>query len=124
MASLQELLQGRMGPDVMAIGASVFNGVRSATITRALAETSAPAQVAKQMGWQIVTPDYPRPVLLDLEDLVRRLISGRQKLNPTEIKQQVRANAEAWLADLAPGWSTRLVFDNIAIAQAGIEDLV
>jgi hypothetical protein len=40
----------------MAIGASVFNGVRSATITRALAETSAPAQVAKQMGWQIVTP--------------------------------------------------------------------
>ena len=124
MADLQQLLQGRMGPDVMAIGASVFNGVRSATITRALAEQAAPVQVAKQMGWRIVTPDYPRPVLLDLEDLVRRLISGQQKLNLGEIRQQVRANAEAWLADLPAGWSTRIVFDNIAIAQAGIEDLV
>jgi hypothetical protein len=124
MADLQQLLQGRMGPDVMAIGASVFNGVRSATITRALAETSAPAQVARQMGWRFVTPDYPRPVLLDLEDLVRRLISGQQKLNLTEIKQQVRANAEAWLADLPRGWSNQTVFDNIAIAQAGIDDLV
>jgi len=124
MADLQQLLQGRMGPDVMAIGASVFNGVRSATITRALAETSAPAQVAKQMGWQLVTPDYPRPVLLDIEDLVRRLISGQQKLNLDQLKEQVRANAQAWLADMPQGWSTRTVFDNIAIAQAGIEDLV
>jgi hypothetical protein len=63
-------------------------------------------------------------VLLDLEDLVRRLISGQQKLNLDQLKEQVRANAEAWLADLPQGWSTRTVFDNIAIAQAGIEDLV
>ena len=124
MADLQQLLQGQMGPDVMAIGASVFNGVRSATITRALAEKAAPVQVARQMGWRIVTPDYPRPVLLDLEDLIRRIISGQQKLNLAEIHQQVRANAEAWLADLPQGWSTQIVFDNIAIAQAGIEDLV
>ena len=124
MADLQQLLQGHMGPDVMAIGASVFNGVRSATITRALAEKAAPVQVAKQMGWRIATPDYPRPVLLDLEDLIRRMISGQQKLNLGEIKQQVRANAEAWLADMPQGWSTQTVFDNIAIAQAGIEDLV
>ena len=57
MADLQQLLQGQMGPDVMAIGASVFNGVRSATITRALAEKAAPVQVATQMGWRIVTPE-------------------------------------------------------------------
>jgi hypothetical protein len=124
MPDLQQLLQGRMGPDVMAIGASVFNGVRSATITRALAEKSAPAQVAKQMGWRIATPDYPRPVLLDLEELIRRIIGGQQKLNLTEIKQQVRANADAWLAGMPQGWSTQTVFDNIAIAQAGIVDLV
>ena len=61
MADLQQLLQGRMGPDVMAIGASVFNGVRSATITRELAEKSAPAQVARQTGWRLLPPDYPRP---------------------------------------------------------------
>jgi hypothetical protein len=124
MADLQQLLQGHMGPDVMAIGASVFNGVRSATITRELAEKAAPVQVAKQMGWKIAIPDYPRPVLLDLENLIRRIISGEQKLNLAEIKQQVRANAEAWLADMLQGWSTQTVFDNIAIAQAGIEDLV
>src|SRR5882724_7459105 len=124
MADLQQLIQGHMGPDVMAIGASVFNGVRSATITRALAEKAAPVQVAKQMGWRIVTPDYPRPVLLDLEDLIRRIISGQQKLNLDQIREQVRANAEAWLADMPRGWSTQTVFDNIAIAQAGIVDLV
>src|SRR4029453_874007 len=113
MADLQQLLQGRIGPDVVAIGASVFNGVRSATITRELAEKAAPVQVARQMGWRIVTPDYPRPVLLDLEDLIRRLISGQQKLNLPEIKQQVRANAEAWLAGMGQGWGTPARFDKL-----------
>src|SRR4030095_13517859 len=98
MADLRRLLRGRIGPDVMAIGASVFNGVRSATITRELAEKAAPVHVARQVGWRIVTPDYPRPVLLELEDLIRRLISGQQKLNLPEIKQQARATAEAWAA--------------------------
>lgn len=123
MPTLQQLLQGHMQPDLMAIGASVFNGVRSATITRELAGKSAPALVAKQLGLQMVTPDYPRPVLLDLEDLIRRIISGQQKLNFEEIRAQIRRNAEFWQAELAQGSSSRTFFDNIAIAQAGIEDM-
>lgn len=123
MATLEQLIQGHMQPDLMAIGASVFNGVRSATITRELAEKSAPALVATQLGLRLVTPDYPRPVLLDLEGLIRRIISGQQKLNFEEIQGQVRRNAEAWQAELAPGSSTKPFFDNIAIAQAGIEDM-
>jgi len=123
MPTLQQLLQGHLQPDLMAIGASVFNGVRSATITRELAEKSAPALIARQLGLGLVTPDYPRPVLLDLEDLVRRIISGRQKLNLAEIRKQILANAEAWAAELPQGSSATPFFDNIAIAQAGIEDL-
>ena len=56
-------------PELMAIGDSVYNGVRSLTIDRVLASHSVPAQVAAAFGWDFVSPDYPRPVLANLEEL-------------------------------------------------------
>ncbi len=103
-------------PELMAIGDSIFNGVRSMTMTRQLAAVSAPALAARQMGMPLSVPDYPREVLFDLEALAR---------NPFDVlrfKQQIVDNARAWWSGNAP-WSNQKDFDNIAVAAADIDDM-
>ncbi len=107
-------------PEMMAIGDSLFNGVRSLTMTRRLAELSVPAMVAGGLGLAgaFRTPDYPedRPILFDLEEVLRR------RLDFGDLRAAIIANAEAWLADM-PRWSEHMFFDNIAIAGADVSNL-
>lgn len=110
-------LLGYMRPEMMAIGDSVFNGTRSLTTGPALARLSPPAMVAR--GLRISdfrVPDYPRPVLFDLEDELRR------GLNLSRLRDCIMSNADAWLQ---PGaiWSRNRFFDNISIAGAAYGDL-
>lgn len=107
-----------MRPPMMAIGDSLYNGVRSLTIKNGLAQLSAPAQVAVALGLRhdFFCPDYGKPVLVDMEKWIRLFP------NLKAIEEDYRTNAKYWLARPKPE-SARPVFDNIAIASTTIEDL-
>jgi hypothetical protein len=113
------LLEGYRSPELMAIGDSLYNGVRSLTIDRDLCSLSAPAQIASALGLFFRNPDYPRKVLFDIEDLMRGSVSAAAMING--LRTSVRKNTTAWLANDA--WSEQTFFDNIAIGGAAIDNL-
>jgi hypothetical protein len=102
--------------EMMAIGDSLYNGVRSLTINSDLASHSVPAQVAGAFRWNFISPDYPRLMLADFEKVFTHLLSGTLNL----IKSAT-ANAHAWLADEA--WSRQPLFHNLSIAQQVVADI-
>lgn len=110
------MVRGTRGPEAMAIGDSIFNGVRSATINRALARSAPPAQLARAKGWPMRLPDYPRPVLLDLEREIR------EGIDFDRIQTHILQNAASWMEQRGT-WSAQPVFDNIAISGATYADL-
>jgi hypothetical protein len=110
------LLAGAMTPDAMAIGDSIFNGVRSATIHGELARWSPPAQVARDRQWSMVLPDYRRPILFDLEAELR------DGLDLGRLREHVLQNVDRWLEERGE-WSGHTFFDNIAVAGAAYGDL-
>lgn len=110
------LLDGYRRPEIMAIGDSIFNGVRSLTINAGLAALSPPAQMARALGLDLISPIYPREVLFDVEKVFR---DGGGIL---DLVGQAAANAALWIDGRSP-WSPRPFFDNIAIAAAAIDDL-
>jgi hypothetical protein len=96
-------------PELMAIGDSIFNGVRSATINESLALTSPPAFVARGLGLPMRQPNYRRPVLFDLEAEMRRGVDLHR------LRASIIDNAERWLEERGE-WSSQRFFDNIAVA--------
>lgn len=112
------LLDGYRQPELMAIGDSLFNGVRSLSISAPLAELSPPAQVADAFNWTLITPDYPRPVLFDIEAMFR---SGVIDLK--DLHAKILANAGQWMSAAPHGWSKRRFFDNVSNAGATIGSL-
>jgi hypothetical protein len=96
--------------EMMAIGDSLFNGVRSLTIERSMADWSAPAQVARALGIPFATPDYQRNVVINLESW-----AGAFPLNLPLILLDIDSNIEFWTA---PPPSAHQEFDNIAIASS------
>lgn len=107
-----------MRPDMMAIGDSLYQGVRSLTIKNGLNQLSAPAQVAEALGirHRFFCPDPRRPILFDLE----RWLHLFPDLD--RIKKDLGRNADYWFArPKSP--SGRLLFDNVAVASATIADL-
>lgn len=114
--SLEKFLKGNARPAFMAIGDSLFNGVRSATIHAELAALSPPAQMARALKIDgFVVPDYPRPVLFDAEEFL-------DKPNIGALFNGALANAQAWMHP-APR-SQHICFDNLAFAGATIGDLM
>jgi hypothetical protein len=112
-------------PPVMAIGDSLFNGMRSATINAELARLSAPALVARALSEEddFVAPKYPDHVLLDLEAEMRKLDFPFGVLPWLDgLKKRVRLNARAWL-DGEHTLARPVQFDNLAIAGAETEHL-
>ena len=101
-------------PAMMAIGDSLFNGVRSLTINQTLAEWSAPAQVARALGIPFRVPDYRRNVVIDFENWLRQFpdILG--------IYNQLENNIRFW--DRTPR-SAFQQFDNLAIASTTYADM-
>ncbi|HLZ84967.1 MAG TPA: hypothetical protein VKQ54_15490 [Caulobacteraceae bacterium] len=99
---------------MMAIGDSLFNGVRSLTIKEELAQWSAPAQVARALGIPFATPDYPRYVVVNFEQWLHDFPQVFTSM------QDLERNIAFW--DATPK-SSLPAFDNIAIASARYADL-
>jgi lysophospholipase L1-like esterase len=106
-----------MAPEMMAIGDSLYNGVRSLTIDADLAANSVPAQVARAFRWDFVSPDYPRVMLADFEAVFSDTLAGTLNLI-----RSATANAHAWLAD--GSWSHHALFHNLSIAQQVVNDVM
>lgn len=109
-------LVGAMRPPAMAIGDSMFNGVRSLTIRDELAAVSPVQQFVEAAGLPFRRPAYPRAVLFDLEDMARRGI-----LSLFTLQSEIAKNAKAWLS--AKPKAKPIFFDNIACAGADWSDL-
>ena len=103
-------------PELMAIGDSIYNGVRSLTISADLAAHSVPAQVARAFGWNFVSPDYKFPMIADFESIFRDAVAGSLSF----VRDAV-ANAHGWLA--TPHWSDQKLFHNLAIGQQVVGDV-
>jgi lysophospholipase L1-like esterase len=103
-------------PEMMAVGDSIYNGVRSLTIDATLAAHSVPVQVAAAFGWEFVVADYPRVMLADIEKVFRDPLAGAASL-----VRNAAVNAHAWLADQR--WSRQNVFHNLAVAQMQVRDV-
>ena len=108
-----------MRPAMMAIGDSVYNGVRTLSITPKMPLYSPPALVAGALKEQtpFVVPQYPMPVITDFE---------RALTSPVDLSLAVRRmqqNLGVWLNN-PPTYSGALLFDNISMASARAEDLL
>lgn len=107
-----------MRPEMMAIGDSLYQGVRSLTIKRGLNQLSAPAQAAEALGirGRFSCPDPDRPVLIDMERWLK-LVPDLKK-----IKKDLGKSADYWFSrPKSP--SGRLLFENVAVASTVIADL-
>lgn len=109
-------LAGYMRPPVMAIGDSMFNGVRSLTMRDDLAAISPVQQFVEAVGLPMTRPVYPRAVLFDLEELARQGITSLFSLQANVMK-----NAKAWLT--AKPKAKPLFHDNLACAGADWSDM-
>jgi lysophospholipase L1-like esterase len=109
-------LKGYLRPAVMAIGDSMFNGVRSLTMRDELAAVSPVQQFADAVGLPMTRPVYPREVLFDLEQMARTGIISLFTLQSALMK-----NAKAWLA--AKPKTKPLFHDNVACAGADWSDM-
>src|SRR3712207_1435363 len=92
----------RPNPELMVIGDSLAQGCRSMTVSKALCDQSWPARVAQEQGWEFITPDFPRPVLFDLEEEVRRLDTLTLSVEGFRfqgITDRIRANLDVWLTN-------------------------
>lgn len=107
-----------MRPPLMAVGDSLYNGVRSLTITNGYCQQSAPALVAQALGvrHRFFCPDPPRHILINLPEWLRIFP------NVDEIRRGFADNARFWLGCPA-STSGRPFFENIAVASTLISDL-
>ena len=111
-----DLLQGYERPEMMAIGDSIFNGVRSLSIDSQLASFSPPALIATGLDIPFQIPDYPYPILVDLEQEIR------DGVDLDRLYKHVVQNVDLWLGHQGR-WSDIPFFDNIAIGGARYENL-
>lgn len=112
-------------PELMVIGDSLAQGCRSLSVQAAFCQQSWPARVARTQGWTFRAPDFPRPILFDLEQEIR-LLGDVIQLAPAEIRFQglvgrFLQNLQAWLANKKE--SAFLCFDNLGLSGAKPYDL-
>ncbi|MDP7547484.1 MAG: hypothetical protein QGF20_09340 [Alphaproteobacteria bacterium] len=107
-----------MHPEMMAIGDSLYQGVRSLTIKNGTNQLSAPALAAEALGirHKFSCPDPKRPILVNMEAWLR-MLPGIDA-----IKQDMAGNVDYWFARPASP-SGRLLFENVAVASSTIADL-
>ncbi len=113
-------LSAYKNPPLMAIGDSLYQGVRSITIRKDMMALSTPRLVAEALGLadSFTYPDGERAILTDMERWLRMLTDG----GLTAIGADYAANFSYWSsAPVSP--SGCLAFDNVAIAAAQLQDL-
>ncbi|MGY0793157.1 SGNH/GDSL hydrolase family protein [Azospirillum argentinense] len=106
-----------LGPELMAIGDSMYNGVRALSINDDKAEESPPVFIASALGLPFRRAEYPALFLYDLE----LLIYGGILEDLNTLSSHVIKRAEAMLN--GKNWSDKLTFDNIANGGATINSL-
>jgi len=116
-----------MRPPLMAIGDSLYNGMRSLTIDGKKTALSPPALVARGLGLGTFrVPDLPEPVIVDMEGWLDQFqsILGVPLALP-RIREQIRESIRFWATGDAnvPSPSGARVFDNIAFAGSTIQDM-
>lgn len=106
-------------PEMMAIGDSLYNGVRSLTIHDKLAQLSAPALVAEGLGIRprFTCPDYGRPMLIDFEKYLHMFP------DIGKIMADIFKNFSYWITAPVPA-SGLATFDNLSIASTVYRDLI
>ena len=105
-------------PDMMAIGDSMYQGVRSLSFTPKQAPFSPPAQVARALQMHMLVPDLAHPLLFDMEVELRQ--GGVLDLI-THIRDVCLQNLAFW--DMNHPWSVHDAFDNVAVGGATIDAL-
>jgi len=105
-------------PAIMAVGDSMYQGVRSLTFTSDMARFSPPAQVAQALGLQMTLPNPRIPIAFDLEQLFRQ---GGVIHLLADISAACLKNMEFWLG--GDPWSQHQAFDNISVGGAEIATL-
>jgi hypothetical protein len=116
-----------MHPPVMAIGDSLFNGMRSASITETYARESVPAQIGRAIAPEMtfLHPRYPEPILIDLEAALARQSLGHLALTIDRKLAEAVANARRWLGQYLagnPDWPP--CWDNLAISGGEVTHLI
>ena len=105
-------------PRIMAIGDSMYQGIRSLSFVPSMTAHSTPGQVARALGLPMTVPNLSHPLLFDLEAEIRK--GGLVRLL-THLRDICRDNIQHWPLDKP--WSRHEAFDNIAIGGAGIASL-
>jgi lysophospholipase L1-like esterase len=109
----------------MIIGDSLAQGCRSLTVNADFCKQAWAARAANTQGWQFRTPDFPRPILFDLEQEIRSL-GDLIQIAPSDIRfsgliDRFLENLRAWLANNVE--SAFLSFDNLGLSGAQPYDL-
>ncbi len=114
-----------MHPPVMAIGDSMYNGMRSATITREFAAKSVPALVARAIApeYDHRAPGYPEVLLMDLEQTLRDVDLGDLVSRMRRRLAAAMANAKRWADNVHVVPEEHACWDNLSISGALLEDL-
>ncbi len=114
-----------MHPPVMAIGDSMYNGMRSATINREFAAKSVPALVARAIApdYQHRAPAYPEVLLMDLEQTLREVDLGDLVTRLRGRLSAAMANAKRWADNVHVTPDEHAAWDNISISGAELVDL-
>ena len=110
--------------DLMSIGDSLAQGCRSLTVKREFCAQSCAARIAQSQGWRFIAPDFPIPVLFDLEQEIRQLDTGTIRFDQLQFKGlfgRVRDNLAAWLANSPTSAFT--CFDNLGLSGCLIDEL-
>jgi hypothetical protein len=108
----------------MVIGDSLAQGCRSLTVNAAFCAQSWGARIAQEQGWAFATPDFPRPILFDLEEEIRRLDTlslSVENFRFEGITGRIRENLGEWLNNARE--SSFDCFDNLSLSGALIYDL-
>ncbi len=106
-------------PDIMAIGDSMYQGIRSLSLLPSMMPYSAPMQVATSLGMSMTVPDLQQPLLFDMEAELRQ--GGLLNLLK-QIRDACLQNLQFWPLDQP--WSQHEAFDNIAVGGASIGSLL
>jgi hypothetical protein len=115
----------RLNPELMVIGDSLAQGCRSLSVKRDYCAQSWGARIAQSQGWNFITPDFPRPIVFDLEQEIRRLnlLSVALAVITFEgLMQRIKENQLAWFAS-TPSDSQFPCFDNLGLTGGLICDL-
>lgn len=108
-----------MQPPLMAIGDSLYQGVRSLTIRAEMMRLSAPRQIAEALGLggQFAVPQPEHPIITNMEYWLHQFPDFGQ------INRDLKSSVRYWRRDPVPA-DGRTFHDNIAVASARYDDLI